>query len=241
MYKIVLPNFEGPLDLLLYFIKRDELNIYDIPIARITEEFLKYIRLIQMFDLELAGEFLVMAANLMIIKAQMLLPSEDNEIGEDIEDPRTKLVQQLLEYKKYKEAANELNIYAEDQKYAYYRQLFDADYEQAKEEIGYTNATLMDLLKAFQKTLDRAKDRATTHTINLLPVTVDEKSSFIMETLKHHKRISFMEITKNDTRQSIVVTFLAILDLIKTMRIIIIQNSNFEDIIILQRKEISLN
>ena len=98
MYTIKLPNFEGPFDLLLFFIKRDELDIYDIPIARITKEFLEYIRLMQLFDLELAGEFLVMASTLMQIKAHMLLPKEVNEQGEEIPggDPRTELVEQLL-------------------------------------------------------------------------------------------------------------------------------------------------
>ena len=96
MYKISLPNFEGPFDLLLYFIKRDEINIYDIPIAKITEEFLSYIRLMQYFDLELAGEFIYMASTLIYIKTQMLLPKGDVEIGDEIEDPRTQLVERLI-------------------------------------------------------------------------------------------------------------------------------------------------
>ncbi|MCL5991067.1 MAG: segregation/condensation protein A, partial [Bacteroidetes bacterium] len=117
MYKLKLPNFEGPFDLLLYFIKKDEINIYDIPIARITEEFLKYIRLMSLFDLELAGEFLVMAANLMYIKSQLLLPRESSGDGVDIEDPRTLLVQRLIEYKQIKEAARDLSMMAEDSRY----------------------------------------------------------------------------------------------------------------------------
>ena len=99
MYKIKLPVFEGPFDLLLYFIKRDELNIYDIPISKITEEFLEYIRIIKLMDLDLAGEFIVMASTLMQIKSQMLLPRLQDSNGETIDDPRTELVQKLIEYK----------------------------------------------------------------------------------------------------------------------------------------------
>ncbi len=129
MYTIRLTNFEGPLDLLLFFIKRDELNIYDIPISRITKDFLDYTRLIQLFDLELAGDFLVMASTLVQIKTLMLLPSSETinpETGEE-EDPRALLIERLLAYKQFKEAASELAVRAEEQKYVYYRQFFDGD------------------------------------------------------------------------------------------------------------------
>ena len=109
-YTIQLPNFEGPLDLLLYFIRRDELNIYDIPIAKITGDFLDYVRLMEMFDLELAGEFMVMAASLMQIKALMLLPREKVNAEGEVEeiDPRAELLQRLLIYKQFKDAAGDL-------------------------------------------------------------------------------------------------------------------------------------
>ncbi|MFM8437277.1 MAG: segregation and condensation protein A, partial [Candidatus Kapaibacterium sp.] len=128
-YTVKLPNFEGPLDLLLFFIKRDELDIYDIPIGKITREFLEYIRLMQLFDLELAGEFLVMASTLMQIKVRMLLPKEVDEKGEEVpgDDPRAELVQQLLQYSQYKEVSREFSEREEAQRYVYYRQMFDAD------------------------------------------------------------------------------------------------------------------
>lgn len=108
-YVVSLPNFEGPLDLLLFFIKRDELDIYDIPIAQITEEFLVYTHALQMLDLEQAGEFIVMAATLMQIKAKMLLPKPERVSDEEEEeDPRAELVRRLLEYKQYKEIAEQL-------------------------------------------------------------------------------------------------------------------------------------
>src|SRR3989339_526339 len=109
MYKIKLEQFEGPLDLLLFFIKRDELNIYDIPISRITKEFLEYVNLIKLLDLEIAGDFILMASTLMHIKVRMLLPREVDEKGEEI-DPRAELVAALLEYKKYKEMSEELSF-----------------------------------------------------------------------------------------------------------------------------------
>ncbi|MCM8782317.1 MAG: segregation/condensation protein A, partial [Candidatus Omnitrophica bacterium] len=107
--KIKLEVFEGPLDLLLYLIKKEEINIYDIPIAKITEQYLEYLEFMKMLDLNIAGEFIVMAATLMHIKSKMLLPPDPNEVKEDVEpDPRLELVQKLLEYKKFKEAANQL-------------------------------------------------------------------------------------------------------------------------------------
>src|SRR4030043_1646260 len=109
MYKIKLDQFEGPLDLLLFFIKRDELNIYDIPIARLTKEFLEYVNLIKILDLEVAGDFILMASTLMHIKVKMLLPKEVDEKGEEV-DPRADLVKALLEYKRYKEMSDELSF-----------------------------------------------------------------------------------------------------------------------------------
>ena len=145
MYSIKLDNFEGPLDLLMFFIKRDELDIYDIPIASITQEFLEYVRIMELLDLELAGEFVVMAATLLGIKAQMLLPRE-TAVGPDgveveLEDPRSELVQKLLEYKRYKEVADQLSTQADEQRYVLYRQVFEAEEIHAAEHVGYRNAT----------------------------------------------------------------------------------------------------
>ena len=124
MYKIKLDHFEGPLDLLLFFIKRDELNIYDIPISKITKEFLAYVNLIRTLDLETAGDFILMASTLMHIKARMLLPREIDEKGEEI-DPRADLIQALLEYKKYKEMSEELSFFETNQRKISYRGNFD--------------------------------------------------------------------------------------------------------------------
>lgn len=232
MYKILLPNFEGPFDLLLYFIKRDEINIYDIPIARITEEFLNYVRLMQVLDLELAGEFIVMASTLMYIKSQMLLPQKVDEDSGEIIDPRTQLVQKLLEYKKYKEASQELFEKSEKHKYYYSRKFFEADIEEAARNTSLSNASVFDLFKAFQKVIDRKSREIVSHEIKLYSVTVEEKRNHIMTILGSRKRISFFAITKTESRPAVIVTFLAILDLLRTRKIFIRQSEIFEDIII---------
>ncbi len=232
MYKIKLPNFEGPFDLLLFFIRRDEINIYDIPIAKIAREFLNYINIMKMFDLELAGEFLVMAANLMYIKTQLLLPRESDSNDDEPEDPRTQLVQRLLEYKQFKEAGIELETSYEDQRYTLYKSNFDAEYNQASKEAGYKNASLFDLIKAFQNVFDRLKENSYEHIVEIIPVTVDEKKDEIITLLQKKKRISFFDITTSLTNAHVVASFLAILDLVKVNKIYIYQDSSFEDIII---------
>ena len=244
MYKIRLPNFEGPFDLLLFFIKRDELNIYDIPISRITEEFLKYIRVMQYFDLELAGEFLLMASTLMYIKSQMLLPRTADDEDEEIEDPRTQLVQRLIEYKKYKDAAGDMSEMAEDQRYVFYRNLFEAD--KRKETTNgngadYKNASLFDLIKAFKSILERTDESKTQHVVNLFPVTVKEKYHEILNVLKQSKRESFKHMMSGKNRQHVIVSFLAILELIKDKMVFVSQSDTFDDIIISQKPELVLN
>lgn len=234
MYKIRLPNFEGPFDLLLYFIKRDELNIYDIPIAKITAEFLNYIRIIQHFDLELAGEFIFMASTLMYVKTQMLLPRPVDEHGVEIEDPRTQLVQRILEYKQFKEASSDISRLYDDQKYTHYKKLFDAEYAQAEGDMIYKNATLFDLVKAFQTALGRNKDLPQVHEVEMFNVSIDDKSSLIMDKLSRKPRISFFDLVRNLNKQHIVVTFLAVLELMKRQKIFITQDDNFEDITIAQ-------
>ncbi len=240
MYTIKLPNFEGPLDLLLFFIKRDELDIYDIPIARITREFLDFIRLMQLFDLELAGEFLVMASSLMQIKVRMLLPKEVDEKGEELpgEDPRAELVQQLLQYSQYKEVSREFAEREEDQRYIYYRQMFDAEVQTHTGEEEYKNATLFDLLAAFKKALERRPAQITLHTVQLYPISIEEQTENILMRIRSEKRLSFVKLVENQPRLYIVVTFLAMLEMSKNQIISIRQNDNFEDIEIVPFEDI---
>ena len=243
MYKLKLQNFEGPLDLLLYFIKRDELNIYDIPIAGITAEFLKYIRLMKEFDLELAGEFIVMAATLMFIKAQMLLPKDHGE-GDDedaeMEDPRTQLVAQLLEYKRFKEAAADLRELDDSQRWTYYRQLFSQEKTIAanaatngQNAANFSNATMLDLMYAVERVLRRkSAEEDNRHTVKIFPVTVEEKSHLLLNDLAKSKRLMFSAYVAECSRAVVVVTFLAILELLRKRLIFVIQNSIADDIII---------
>lgn len=235
MYRIQLPNFEGPFDLLLYFIKRDEIDIYDIPIAKLTEEFLDYIRLMKLLDLELAGEFILMASTLMSIKSQLLLPQVKDE-DDEIEDPRTELVQKLLEYKQIKEASEDLKDLEREHRNEYYRNYFPEDENQ---EVIYTNTTIFDLLTAFKTAIDRIDNAQKEHVVELIPVTVDEQKEELKRVVDIKGRINFLDFVKDQSRDFVVVTFLAILDLIKNQELFIVQDDLFEDIIISRR--LSLN
>jgi segregation and condensation protein A len=230
MYKIKLPNFEGPFDLLLYFIKKDELNIYDIPIAKITKEFLNYIRLMKFFDIELAGEFVFMSANLMYIKSQMMLPRPEDDGSEDYDDPRTQLVERLLEYKQIKDGAQKIENCYEDNRYNYYRHLFDAQQQVACGEV-YKNTTLFDLMRAFQKALDRNKPEPT-HKIEFSQYTIEEKMQQIILYLKNNKKTTFANYIDGYDKIHIVVTFLAILNLLRDNMILLKQPENFSEITI---------
>jgi segregation and condensation protein A len=236
MYRIKLPNFEGPFDLLLYFIKRDELDIYDIPIARITEEFLSYVRVMKLLDLELAGEFILMASTLMYIKARLLLPKPKDENGEEIEDPRTELVQKLLEYKQIKEAAEEMLVLEENNRHFYGRAYFPSD---DNSEVVYTNTTVFDLLTAFKNAVDRLDNAIQEHVVELIPLTVEEQKSELVKIINVKGRIKFLEYMKDKPKSFIVVTFLALLELIRSHELFISQDDLFEDIII--SPTISLN
>ncbi len=241
MLNVRLDNFEGPLDLLLFFIKRDELDIYDIPIASITSEFLEYVRVIEMLDLDLAGEFVVMASMLVQIKAQMLLPQDERVGGDDLliddTDPRAELVRRLLEYKRFKEASEQLGTQADQQRHILYRQVFEAEAIHAAESGSYRNATLFDLLKALKKAIDRAPDNTTTHVVERYPITVEEKAEEIVHLLRSRPSVRFFELVGNLTVQHIVVTFLALLELAKNHRIRVQQDEQFDDIVIVQRSD----
>ncbi len=241
MYSVRLQNFEGPLDLLLFFIKRDELDIYDIPIASITQEFLEYVKVLELLDLELAGEFIVMASMLVQIKAQMLLPREESAasvLGDiDDDDPRADLVRRLLEYRRFREASESLALSVENQRYVMYRNVFEAEEIHAAETGAYRNATLFDLLKALKRAIERAPDKPDPHVVTRFPITVEEKSEEIMHTLRQRPAVRFFELIGGLTKMHIVVTFLALLELAKLHRIIVRQDERFDDIIIATRHE----
>jgi segregation and condensation protein A len=235
-YVVSLPNFEGPLDLLLFFIKRDELDIYDIPIARITEEFLLYTQALQRLDLEQAGEFIVMAATLIQIKAKMLLPQpERGPEEEDEEDPRAELVRRLLEYRQYKEVAGELKEREDEQRFVYYRQFFKADERIVPEETAedaLRNVTLYDLLSAFKRAVDRAPSRKTIHVVERYSYTIEEQTEYILSLFSQRAQVTFFEIVDRMERIGVIVTFLAMLELIKNKFLAFHQDDSFDDVLI---------
>lgn len=220
MYKIHLSQFEGPLDLLLFFIKRDELDIYDIPISKITREFMEYMQLLEQLDLEVAGDFILMAATLMQIKVKMLLPKEVDEKGEEI-DPRADLVKALLEYKRYKEMSEEMSFMESNMRNYNYRGNFEEDAKQATHDLGVLlkNITIYDLIKAFKKVM-MEKPAEPVHQIKKFNVTIDEQMDYITSKLEGKSHINFIELmTDIIDKFKIVVTFIAMLELVKAGKI----------------------
>lgn len=236
MFKIKIQDFEGPFDLLLYFIKRDEIDIYNIPIAKISQEFLEYINLMQMLDIEVASEFILMAATLLQIKADMLLHYNE-KAEEEIEleeDPRLPLVEQLIEYKKFKESSKFLARQAEEFQNHLFRQVFDADAKSNENEVNYRNASLFSLMNALNNIIKRRNSELIRfHQVNLFPVTVDEKKKEILSLIHRKSRISFLNYIRTFTRIEVIVSFLAILELARTNEITITQQNFFDDIIIM--------
>ena len=233
MYKIRLSQFEGPLDLLLFFIKRDELDIYDIPISKITKDFMEYLQLLEQLDLETAGDFILMAATLMQIKVKMLLPKEIDEKGEEI-DPRADLVKALLEYKRYKEMSDELSFMESNMRHYNYRGNFDSDSKQAPQDLDtlLKNITLYDLIKAFKKVILEKKPEPV-HEIKKFNVTIDEQMEYIVTKIKEKNQIGFIELMQDIAEKfRIIVTFIAMLEMVKAGTIGLRESNNFNDFII---------
>ena len=240
-YRVRLNDFEGPLDLLLFFIKRDQLDIYDIPIARIAREFLDYIHIMRLLDLEVVGDFIVMAATLMQIKVKMLLPHEEGIEGLIEEDPRKELADRLAEYARFKEAARRFGHLEEEGRRLLYRANFKQDERQytSPEAEQLKNATLIDLITAFKKVIDRL-DTTPYHNIQRLNVTMDEQIEFLLEAIEDKKPVHFLELASAiHERIRLVVTFIALLDLIKRHILQVQTSGGFNDFIISKCEAIS--
>jgi segregation and condensation protein A len=232
-YKVKLEVFEGPLDLLLYLIKRDEVDIYDISIKRITTQYLEYLETFRMLDLEIAGEFVVMAANLIYIKSRNLLPVHQQppeEEGEE-EDPRWDLIRQLVEYKKFKDAAFQLHQRELVQEGLIARVPEKPDFKDAdtllKSEVG-----IFDLISAFQKVLRKIENRREDlREIFEENFTVSDKIDLILRVVQAEKPIAFSDLFASAaSRTEIVVTFLALLELIRMKQMRVAQQSPFAEI-----------
>jgi segregation and condensation protein A len=237
-YRIKLPMFEGPLDLLLYLIRKEEIDIYDIPIASITQQYLEYIGLMQELDLEVAGEFILMAATLIQIKVRMLLPKHELE-GEEIdeEDPRAELVRQILEYKRYKEIAESFQEMETRQSRFFERSNMEWEkhhFHEEEEEPLVTDVTLFDLLTAFKHALEQMP-QVTDHAVSAAGPSIEERIDYLVRVLDERDRIMFRDLMAEiHERVTVIVTFLAMLELIRTHRIIVRQNALFGEIWILK-------
>ena len=238
MYSIKLEGFEGPLDLLLHLIEKEEMDIYDIQISHITDRYLEYINLMEQLDLDVASEFLVMAATLLHIKSQSILPQLTADPEYTLGD-QAELVRQLLEYKQFKEAAQALDVYAERRMLLYSRSpKLHADLDGARAfEI---KATLFDLLTAFKHVNDRAAEidiEETYETVEEESITVEDKIAFIDRQLTNADQLLFEDLFPlSANKVDRIVTFLAILELIRIGRIVTVQTDHFESIYIVKQE-----
>lgn len=226
-YAVRLPAFEGPLDLLLHLIKKNEVNIYDIPIALITRQYLEYLDLIKSFNLTVAGDFLVMAATLIHIKSKMLLPpSETEDEAEEEEDPRAALVMRLLEYQRFKDAAQGLES-REMEWREVFRRPQTAGSGKPPEEINLVDLSLFDLLEALRGVMQRAPGKKDLEIV-VDALSVQERMGQILDRLEAQESVTFTSLFMDDnTRMAMVVTFLALLELIRLKRLRILQTELF--------------
>jgi len=233
-YKIKLDVFEGPLDLLLYLIKKNEMNITDISISKILEQYLEYIELMKFLDLNVAGEFIVIAATLMHIKSKMLLPPESNPEEEllDEPDPRAELVRKLMEYKRFKEAASMLRQKEGERQDHFVR----IPQEDAPQE-SYFEANLFDLISAFTKVLKDVPKELFLEVIKD-EVTVEKKIHDLLHMLVDNSKISIFSLFKEaKTKVEMIAIFLAILELIRLKEVVILQKEIFGEIEVMRNKE----
>lgn len=239
---VKLEVFEGPLDLLLHLIEKNKVDIYDIPIVEITEQYLDYIRSMEQEDMNVMSEFLVMAATLVNIKCKMLLPKEVNEEGEE-EDPRAELVQKLIEYKMYKYMSYELkDRQIEAQKSVYKAPSIPDEILNYREPVNYEelvgDMTLQKLNEIFREMVKRQEDRidpirSKFGNVEKDEVQLEEKQNYILQYLNEHESCSFRELLeKQHSKMEIIVSFLVVLELIKVGQIHITQDRLFDDILI---------
>lgn len=238
-YKVKLDVFEGPLDLLLYLVKKDEVDVYDIEIGRITRQYLEYLEALEAIDVEVAGEFIVMAAHLLFIKSRTLLPVDlqgpEEEEGED-DDPRWELIRQLIEYKKFKEAAGELKNREEWSAKLFGRAptapITDGGATLLAEEVGS-----LDLIAAFQRVLARLeKSKGADREIEVDRFTVSEKIDYVLKVLPESEPLRFEELFAGQlTRGEVVATFLALLELVRLRHVSVIQEETFGEILLRRR------
>ena len=231
-YQVKLENFEGPMDLLLYFIRRDELDIYDIPIGQITKDFVDMIEEWKRMNMLIAGEFIVMAASLMRVKAKMMIPRPELDEEGVIIDPRTELMQQLIDYKRFRDAAEMLDSIAGERSHVVPRQ-FEQDIKVLDgDEIGtlLRDVTLYDLARVFKEAMEN-RPVMSQFELSREPIKLEQQKEFLFKYFDGDGRLKFSTLLKNiKTRLEIIVTFLAILDLVREGTCTFEQNDVFDDI-----------
>ena len=227
-------NFEGPLDLLLHLIKENKMDIFDIQVEKITEQYLQFIQQLEDKNLEIASSYLVMASELIEMKSRMLLPRQEKEVGEEEEeDPKERLIRRLVEYQKYKEVTKNFKE-LESLRQEFYTKAPDNLKEYVEEGVvPSSDVTLEDLMLAFQKFLNRKElEKPLQTTVTKKEITVEERRKSIRDILTKRKRVDFFELFEVVTKEYIVVTFLAILEMAKKQELLIKQESDFSQIMI---------
>ena len=232
-YQVRIENFEGPLDLLLHLIKKNEINIYDIPVAMIAQQYLAYLEAMEELNLNVAGDFLVMAATLLQIKSKMLLPVDETvDDDEDGPDPREELVRRLLEYKAYKEAARQLDDQEKMWREIFWREQALSVEEEVEEDLPLDNVSLFDLVDALKDVLER---NPASRLLEIVPdnLTVRERMNLILETLEGKDSVSFAALFEGSShRMVVVVTFLALLELMRLRVARVFQAETFGPILV---------
>lgn len=241
-YKVKLEIFEGPLDLLLYLIKGDEIDIYDISIERITKQYLNYINTFKLLNVDLASEFIVMAANLMYIKSRTLLPKSEQPPEEDIEedDPRWELIRQLIEYKKFKDAAGALAQKASEQE-GYFAHVPETTELEAIDDSSsqLPEISIFDLIQAFQKVLKRFEKANDLGDIIDDRFTVSDKIELLLTTIPSGQSVGFHSLFASaSTKSEVIVTFLAVLELMKMNQFRVRQDKLLGEIEVERRESI---
>ncbi len=239
LYQVHIDNFDGPLDLLLHLIKKNEMDIYDIPIAAITAQYLEILDTMQSLNLDVAGEFLLMAATLVHVKSRLLLPKIVEEEGEDEDvDPRAELVRRLLEYQKYKDVAEELDARPKLNQDVFAR--FSPEPEVLETtDGGFVEVSLFDLLSALKDVLSQGPD-PTFHSVDLEQLSVTDRITVILDRLQGEQSLAFDDLFAAEFhRQDVIVTFLAMLELVRMRMIRFMQNKRFGTIWLMPSVEVS--
>lgn len=245
-YIIKTPHFEGPFDLLLFFIERDELDIYDIPISEITRDFLEYIKHLESLNIDVASEFILVAATLMRIKARILIPRKETDAEGNEIDPREELVQKLLEYKKYRSVVDELSTLEENRHFKHNRGAISHELktiaEQALVDVELESLSLYKLLQTFQQLMSRyeTEKNKPRHHIMRFEYTIENQQSFILDKIKRKGKVVFNDLfLKLENRIHAIVTFIALLELLNIQSVQIIQGEGTNNFWIAQKENSS--